>query len=156
MAVMNRNGWTDIEIVARLKEMFFIKGKNKQLSVTLNILKKLGIISSDLNVMDIDVKPKRHTLDNISARTTAFSTLVATGELATIDCLELASLTNRPAEMVERGKQAKKERQEEAIALAKASANASGEGDSQNKNGANKTAEIEKAASGNKDNTETK
>ena len=156
LAVMHRNGWTDIEIVARLKEMFFIKGKNKQLSVTLNILKKLGIISSDLNVMDIDVKPKRHTLDNISARTTAFSTLVATGELATIDCLELASLTNRPAEMVERGKQAKKDRQEEAIALAKASANASAEEDSQNKNGANKTAEIEKAASGNKDNTETK
>lgn len=145
LAVMNRNGWTDIEIVARLKEMFYLKGKNKQLAVALSILKKLGKISPDLNVIDIDVKPKRHTLDNISAKTTAFSTLVATGELATIDCLELSSLTNRPAEMVERGKQAKKERQEYAIKMAKEAAQASGEGTS--KNGANKTAEIEKAAS---------
>lgn len=153
LAVMNRNGWTDIEIVARLKEMFYLKGKNKQLGVTLSILKKLDKISKDLNVIDIDVKPKRHTLDNISAKTTAFSTLVATGELATIDCLELSSLTNRPAEMVERGKQAKKERQEEAIQMAKEAGEASGEGDSSSsKNGANKTAEIEKAASGNTDN----
>ena len=149
LAVMNRNGWTDIEIVARLKELFYLKGKNKQLGVTLAILKQLGLIDKELKVMDIDVKPKRHTLDNISAKTTAFSTLVATGELATIDALELSSLTNRPAEMVERGKQAKKERQEEAIAMAKAAANASGEGDKPTRNGDNKTAEIEKAASGN-------
>ena len=93
-------------------------------------------------------------MDNLSAKTTAFATLVGTGELATIDCLELSGLTNRVAEMVERGKQAKQERQEEAIELAKKSAEASGEGDSStsSKNGANKTAEIEKAASGNSDN----
>lgn len=155
MAVLNRNGWTDIEIVARLKEMFYLKGKSKQVSVALAILKKLGKINKDLNVLDIDIKPKRHTLDNIAAKTTAFSTLVATGELATIDCLELSSLTNRPAEMVERGKQAKKEREEEAIKMAKEAANASGEGE-QNGNGDNKTAEIEKAASNAKNKTEQK
>lgn len=148
LAVVNRNGWTDIEIVARLKELFYLRGKKKQIAITLSILKRLGLIKSDLKVMDIDVKPKRHTLDNISAKTTAFSTLVATGELATIDALELSSLTNRPAEMVERGKQAKKERQEEAIAMAKAAADASGEG---KQNGANKTAEVEKAAAGKKE-----
>ena len=149
LAVQSRNGWTDIEIVARLKELFYLKGKNKQLGVTLAILRNLGLLETDLKVMDIDVKPKRHTLDNISAKTTAFSTLVATGELATIDALELSSLTNRPAEMVERGKKAKKERQEEAIAMAKAAGDASGEGNKPTQNGANKTAEIEKAASGN-------
>lgn len=153
LAVQSRNGWTDIEIVARLKEMFYLKGKSKQVAVALNILKNLGKISKDLSVIDIDIKPKRHTLSDISAKTTAFSTLVATGELATIDALELSSLTNRPAEMVERGKQAKKERQEEAIAMAKAAADASGEGSKEegsNKNGANKTAEVEKAAAGKK------
>lgn len=154
LAVQSRNGWTDIEIVARLKEMFYLKGKSKQIAVALNILKNLGKIAKDLSVIDIHIKPKRHTLSDISAKTTAFSTLVATGELATIDALELSSLTNRPAEMVERGKQAKKERQEEAIAMAKASADASGEG---KENGANKTAEIEKAAAGKKtEKTETK
>ena len=147
LAVQNRNGWTDIEIVARLKEMFYLKGKSKQVAVALSILKNLGKISNDLSVLDIEIKPKRHTLSDISAKTTAFATLVATGELATIDCLELSSLTNRPAEMVERGKQAKKERQEEAIAMAKEAAISSGEDSEENKNGANKTAEVEKMAS---------
>lgn len=152
MAVLNRNGWTDIEIVARLKEMFYLKGKSKQVGVAIKILQKLNKLTKDLKVIDIDIKPKRHTLDNISAKTTAFSTLVATGELATIDCLELSSLTNRPAEMVERGKQAKKEREEDAIKMAKEAAKASGEGEESKQNGANKTAEIEKAASGNENN----
>jgi hypothetical protein len=60
----------------------------------------------------------------------------------------LSNLTNKTREMIERGEDAKKQRQEDAIALAKASADASGEGKSSS-NGANKTAEIEKAAAGN-------
>ena len=55
--------------------------------------------------------------------------------------------------MVERGKEAKLERQEEAIEMAKKAAEASGEGES-SQNGANKTAEIEKAASGNSSSSE--
>lgn len=148
LAVQSRNGWTDIEIVARLKEMFYLKGKSKQVAITLAILKNLGKIDKGLSVLDIEIKPKRHTLSDITAKTTAFSTLVATGELATIDALELSSLTNRPAEMVERGKQAKKERQKEAIAMAKSAGDASNEG---KQNGDNKTAEIEKAAAGKKE-----
>lgn len=142
-AVLNRNGWTDIEIVARLKEMFFKKAKKKQLAIGLNILKSLDILDDSLTTLDLDVSIGLHRSDNISARATTFATLVATGELATIDCLSLSGLTNRVSEMVERGKQAKKEKQEEAIRIAKQSANASGEGN--DKNGANKTAEIEKA-----------
>ena len=56
--------------------------------------------------------------------------------------------------MVERGKQAKKEREEDAIKMAKEAAKASGEGDNK-QNGANKTAELEKAAIG-KNKTEKK
>ena len=51
--------------------------------------------------------------------------------------------------MVERGQEAKKQRQEEAIKMAKEAGEASGEGEDEN--GANKTAEIEKAAAGNKE-----
>ena len=151
MAVLNRNGWTDIEIVSRLKEMFIKKAKKKQIEIGLSILKNLGLIDADLNAIDIDVTIGRHTADNVSTRATVFSTLVATGELATIDCLALSGLTNRVAEMVERGQEAKKQREEDAIRMAKEAAAASGEGDGENKkNGANKTAEIEKAAAGNK------
>ena len=148
LAVLNRDGWTDIEIVARLKELFFKKGKKQQLAVGIKILQMLDLIQDDLSVINIDLIIGRHSQDNLQTKTQAFSTLVATGELATIDCLELSNLTNKTREMVERGKEAKKERQEEAIQMAKESAEASGEGKS-SQNGANKTAEIEKAAAGN-------
>lgn len=154
LAVLNRDGWTDIEIVARLKELFFKKAKKQQLAVGIKILQMLDKLSSDLTVMDIDLIIGRHSQDNLQTKTQAFASLVATGELATIDCLELSNLTNKTREMVERGKQAKLERQEEAIEMAKRAAEASGEGDSSNstsssKNGANKTAELEKAMAGN-------
>lgn len=154
-AVLNRNGWTDIEIVAKLKELFIKKAKKRQIAIALRILKNLNLIPDNLNVIDIDITIGRHTMDNLSTKATAFSTLVATGELATIDALELSGLTNRVAEMVERGKKAKEERQKEAIEIAKQSAIASGEGESSSKNGDNKTAEIEKQVAGNDDkNTE--
>ena len=117
-AVLNRDGWTDIEIVARLKELFFKKAKKKQLSVGIKILQMLDLIDDDLKVIDVEPVIGRHTTDNLSTKTTAFSTLVATGELATIDCLELSGLTNKTREMVERGEQAKKKKAEEAVKTA--------------------------------------
>lgn len=117
-AVLNRNGWTDIEIVAKLKEMFIKKAKTKQLDIALAILKKLDLVPEDLTTMDISVSIGRHTTDNLTAKTSAFATLVATGELATIDCLELSGLTNRVSEVVQRGEQAKEERQKQAQEIA--------------------------------------
>lgn len=133
-AVLNRNGWTDIEIVARLKEMFIKKARKKQLEIALKILKSLGIVPDDLNARDIDITIGRHTTDNLSTKTTAFSTLVATGELATIDCLELSGLTNRTVEMVERGKKEKEEREKKAIEIAQKTVNNSSEETTDNTN----------------------
>ena len=114
-AVLNRNGWTDIEIVAKLKELAIKKAKKRQLQVAIAILKKLNLVSDSLMVTDIDINIDRHRMDNLSARTSAFSTLVATKELATIDCLEMSGLTNRATEVVERGKEAKAVRQQVAM-----------------------------------------
>jgi len=113
MAVLNRDGWTDIEIVARLKEMFYKKAKKEQLSIGIEILKKLGLIRDDLSVLNIDISVGRHTTDNIQTKTQAFSTLVKTGEIATIDALELSCLTNKAREVVERGEKFRKDRQQE-------------------------------------------
>src|SRR5699024_7461531 len=51
LAVLNRDGWTDIEIVARLKELFFKKGKKQQLAVGIKILQMLDLITDDLSVL---------------------------------------------------------------------------------------------------------
>ena len=114
MAVLNRDGWTDIEIVARLKEMFYKNAKKEQLSVGIEILKKLGLIRNDLSTLNIELSVGRHTTDNLQTKTQAFSTLVATGELATIDALEMSCLTNKSREVVERGEKFREERQKEA------------------------------------------
>jgi SPP1 family phage portal protein len=122
-AVLNRNGWTDIEIVARFKEMFIKKARKKQLEIGLEILKRLNLVSEDMRVLDIDITIGRHTTDNLSTKATAFSTLVATGELATIDALELSGLTTRTAEVVERGKKEKEEREKKAIEMVQQTGN---------------------------------
>lgn len=114
MAVLNRDGWTDIEIVAKLKEIFYKKAKKEQLSVGLQILKKLGLIRQDLSVLNIDLSVGGHRSDNIQTRTQAFAQLVASGEIATIDALEITGLTNKSREVVERGEKFRQERQEEA------------------------------------------
>ena len=117
-AVLNRNGWTDIEIVARFKEMFIKKARKRQLEIGLEILKRLNLVGDDMRVLDVEITIGRHTTDNLSTKATAFSTLVATGELATIDALELSGLTTRTAEVVERGKQEKEEREKKALEMA--------------------------------------
>ena len=116
-AVINRNGWTDIEIVAKLKELYFKKAKKKQVAVALKILQNVHMIPSSLKVMDIQISLGRNTLDNLSTKASAFASLVATGELATIDALDFAGLTNRTAEVVARGEKAKEERIKNNLAL---------------------------------------
>lgn len=127
-AVLNRDGWTDIEIVAKLKELFFKKAKKKQVAVAIKILQNLDIIPKDLSVLDIDINIGRHTTDNLGTKTTAFATLVGTGELATIDALEMSGLTTRTAEVVERGKQAKEEKREQSLEYMKQEAALTGKG----------------------------
>ena len=132
-AVLNRNGWTDIEIVAKLKELFFKKSKQKQLGVGIKILQMLGKVSKELSPLNVELAIGRNTLDNLQTKTQAFSTLVATGELATIDALEMSGLTNRVNEVVERGEKAKEEREEHQIEYQKKQQEAFGT-DNQNQN----------------------
>lgn len=147
MAVLNRDGWTDIEIVARLKEIFYKKAKKQQLGVGIKILKKLGIISDDISPLNIDISVGRHTTDNLQTKTQAFATLVSTGELATIDALELSCLTNKSREIVERGEEAKKKRQEEAIKIAQNTS----EKDTDNDNGKTESNDSDDSDNANED-----
>ena len=127
-AVLNRDGWTDIEIVAKLKELFFKKGKKRQVSVAIKILQQLNIIPKDLTTMDIDINIGRHTTDNLGTKASAFATLVATGEIATIDALEMSGLTTRVAEVVERGEEFKEKKREDSLEYMKKEAALNGVG----------------------------
>ena len=116
-AVINRNGWTDIEIVAKLKESLFKVAKKQQLGVIISILKNLDILKTDIKPIDITVSLGRNTLDNLSTKSSAFSTLVGTGKLHPLDCLEFSGLTNRTAEVVARGEEYERENEEKMAQL---------------------------------------
>lgn len=135
VAVINRNGWTDIEIVAKLKELLFKKAKKRQLNVVISILKDLQLVSDNLSAINISVNLGRDTLSGLSEKAQAFATLVATGELATIDALTFSGLTNRTNEVVKRGEDAKAKRQKDAMEVASQNAQTNSTDNSQSTTG---------------------
>lgn len=110
-AVKLRDGWADIEIVARIKEQYFKIAKKKQLAVAIKVLKLLGMVSDDFKLEDIDIKLPRNKHDNIQSKAQSFSTLMSTGEIAPEDALSMADMTNDVTGVVDRGKKYKEENQ---------------------------------------------
>jgi SPP1 family phage portal protein len=92
-AVKLRDGWADIEIVARIKETYFKIAKKKQLAVAIKILKLLNMVSKSFKLEDIDIKVPRNKNDNIQTKSQSFSTLMATKEIAPEDALAMADIT---------------------------------------------------------------
>ena len=103
-AVKLRDGWADIEIVARIKESYFKIAKKKQLAVIISILQKLNYISKDIKLIDIDVKFTRNKNDNLQSKAQSYSTVIGTKTIAPEDALEMADMTTDVAEVVARGK----------------------------------------------------
>lgn len=106
-AVKLRDGWADMEIVARGKEMFWKKAEMQSLKVALNILKSEGQIS-DLTLMDIDIKCNRNKNDNLQSKVQAGSTLYSMG-VAKVDVATAMDITTDIAEFVNRWDQAEEE-----------------------------------------------
>ena len=102
-AVRLRDGWADIEIVARIKESYFKIAKKKQLAVMISILQKLNYISQDIKLIDMDIKFTRNKNDNLQSKSQSYSTLIGTKTLAPEDCLEMADMTTDVSEVVARG-----------------------------------------------------
>ena len=108
-AVKLRDGWADIEIVARIKEQYFKIAKKKQLAVAIKVLKLLGLVSKEFSLEDIDIKLPRNKHDNIQSKAQSFSTLMGTNVIAPEDALSMADMTNDISGVVDRGKRYSKE-----------------------------------------------
>ena len=103
-AVQLRDGWADLEVVARNKEKYFKKAKREQLVIALNILKMISEDYDNLNAIDIDIKFSRNKRDNLATKSQAYSVLMSTETLAPEDALEIADMTTNVNEVVARGK----------------------------------------------------
>lgn len=77
-AINAKNGWREIDTVAKNKAMFTEAAERKLLRIALEILKPEHI-SESLSVLDVDIKIPRNKDDNIQTKTQAGATLYGMG-----------------------------------------------------------------------------
>lgn len=102
-AVKLRDGWADIEIVARIKEQYFKVAKRKQVAVAIEILKKLKLVSNGFRVRYLEIKVPRNNIDNLQTKAQAYSTLNGTKTLHPADALDMVELTTDIDSKIEKG-----------------------------------------------------
>lgn len=101
-AVELRDGWADLEIVARNKELTFKKSEKQTLRILLNILN--NTLGMDLSLMDIDIKFTRNKNNNLLVKTQGYMNLLQTKTLSPQDCLTIVDLVSDVNEYISRGK----------------------------------------------------
>lgn len=100
-AVELRDGWADLEILARNKELVYKRSEKMTLRIIFKILNnKLGM---NLSLMDIDIKFTRNKNNNLMIKCTSYSTLLATKTLSPADCLTIVDLVSDVNEYIARG-----------------------------------------------------
>ena len=146
-AVKLRDGWADIEIVARIKESYFKIAKKKQIAVAIKILQLLGLAKIDLKTIDLDVKFTRNKNDNLQTKAQSFSTLHGTKTLDPADALEMCDMTTDVVEVIDRGKKYWEEVSEQNLQLQKRTQEVlqSGNNDNNNDSNNNKSSNTNKA-----------
>lgn len=100
-AVELRDGWADLEIIARNKELSFKKAEKRTLKIILNIFN----VGKDekLSLLDIDIKFSRNKNNNLLVKTQSYSTLLATKTLTPADCLTIVDLVSDVNDYISRG-----------------------------------------------------
>ena len=100
-AVELRDGWADLEVVARNKELTYKKSEKQALKIILNIMNnKLG---TKISLMDIDIKFTRNKSNNLLVKTQGYMNLMSTRTLSPADCLTIVDLVSDVNEYVARG-----------------------------------------------------
>lgn len=103
-AVKLRDGWADMEVVARNKETFFSTAERRMLRIALNILSP-QYVPDDMSVVDIDIKFSRNKTDNLQTKVQSFATLVSTKKISPVDALSIVDITTDEAEIVKKGEE---------------------------------------------------
>lgn len=102
-AVYLRDGFQQLEIVARTKETFFKRAERKALKLIVTLMQKESKQFLGLNVKDIDIRFSRNMTDGILSKSNAISILHSTNFLDPTDVLSLVGVTTEPDELVKRG-----------------------------------------------------
>lgn len=111
-AVKLRDGWADMEVVARTTEGFNKKSDKKEFKIILKIMKTLKLIEKT-SMINIDMKYPRNKTDNLVSKVQAMSSLHSMQIMAPEDILEIGDITTDNAEVVARGEEYWKKKKEE-------------------------------------------
>ena len=101
-AVELRDGWADLEIVARNKELMFKKSEKMALKIYLSMFNSTRL--DKLSLLDIDIKFTRNKNNNMLVKTQSYETLLRTKTLTPEDCLTIVDLVSDVNEFISRGK----------------------------------------------------
>jgi SPP1 family phage portal protein len=101
MAVELRDGWADLEIVARNKELVFKQSEKMALKIILTMFNSGR--TDKLSLIDIDIKFTRNKNNNLLVKTQSYDTLLRTKTLTPADCLTIVDLVSDVNEYISRG-----------------------------------------------------
>lgn len=100
-AVELRDGWADLEVIARNKELVYKKSEKQTLRIILKILN--NTMGMDLSLMDVDIKFTRNKNNNLIVKTQSYANLLSTKTLTPADCLTIVDLVSDVNEYIARG-----------------------------------------------------
>ena len=107
-AIQNKNGWREIDAVAKSKTMYTEMAERRFLKIVLNILSP-KYISNEITPLDVDIKIPRNKMENFQSNTQAGSILYQMGVSKT-DVASLMDITTDTEGFVRRWEQAEKEK----------------------------------------------
>ena len=104
-AVYLRDGFQDLEIVARNKETFFKRAERNTLKLIVNLLTKKHYdpLISNLKTKDIDIRFSRNMTDGILAKANAISIMSGAQIFDPVDILSLVNISTEPDDLAKRG-----------------------------------------------------
>lgn len=102
-AVELRDGWADLEIIARNKELEFKKSEQRALKIILHMF-NIGK-TEELSLLDIDIKFSRNKTNNLLVKTQSYQSLLSTKTLSPMDCLTIVDLVSDVNEYISRGEE---------------------------------------------------
>ena len=112
-AVKLRDGWADMELVARDKEKYWSRAETQTVRVALEFM-RIGGQPLDLKPIDVSIKFTRNKNDNLQSKAQAGATLHGMG-LAHEDVLTAMELTNDIAEVARRWTENEEMKQQKAL-----------------------------------------
>lgn len=101
-AVKLRDGWGDLEVLARSKEPYVRKGEMETLKFAINSLKVYNLVE-DLKIYNIEIKFSRNKNDNLLVKTQSYSNLIGTKTIAPEDAVNICDFTNDSKEIASKG-----------------------------------------------------